>query len=38
MADGGDVNSLRDRLTKLEFESSQRPTKEFVQSEDEKVL
>lgn len=38
MADGGDVNSLRDRLTKLEFESSQRPTKEFVQGEDEKVL
>jgi hypothetical protein len=38
MPDGGDLSSLRDRLTKLEFESSQRPTKEFVQSEDEKVL
>lgn len=38
MADGGDVNSLRDRLTKLEFESSQRPTKDFVQAEDEKML
>lgn len=38
MPETGDLSSLRDRLTKLEFESSQRPTKDFVQSEDEKVL
>lgn len=38
MPDGGDLSSLRDRLTKLEFESSQRPTKDFVQAEDEKML
>jgi len=38
MADGADLGSLRDRLTKLEFEATQRPTKDFVQAEDEKVL
>jgi|19_taG_2_1085344.scaffolds.fasta_scaffold02051_6 flagellar basal body-associated protein FliL len=38
MADGADVNGLRDRVTKLEFETSQRPTRDFVQGEDEKVL
>lgn len=38
MADGGDLSGLRDRLTKLEFEATQRPTREYVQAEDEKVL
>ena len=38
MADGADTSGIRDRLTKLEFETSQRPTKEFVQAEGDKIL
>jgi len=38
MPDTGDLSGLRDRLTKLEFESSQRPTKEFVQNAADKML
>ena len=32
MADGADVSGIRDRVTKLEFETSQMPSKEFVQN------
>ena len=38
MPDSGEVSSIRDRLTKLEFESSQRPTKDFVQEAADKML
>ena len=38
MPETGDLSSLRDRLTKLEFESSQRPTKDFVQDAADKML
>ena len=36
MADG-ELGALRDRVTKLEFEHSQKPTKDFVTDGDEKV-
>ncbi|MEO0975961.1 MAG: hypothetical protein AAFY24_01830 [Pseudomonadota bacterium] len=38
MADGGEVNGLRDRVTKLEFETSQKPSKDFVQTAMENAL
>lgn len=38
MPDSGDWSGFRDRLTKLEFETSQRPTKDFVQDAAEKML
>ncbi len=38
MSDSGDWSGFRDRLTKLEFETSQRPTKDFVQDAADKML
>jgi len=38
MPDSGDWSGFRDRLTKLEFETSQRPTKDFVQDAADKML
>lgn len=38
MPDTVDLSSLRDRLTKLEFETFQRPTKDFVQDAADKIL